>query len=52
MDTIRSLTGTMAGMYYGFDALSSKWMAELVQTAGVEDLVERCVGSRGGRVDA
>ena len=52
MDTIVSITETLASLYYGFDALSSKWLAELAQTAGVEDLVEWCVGSRGGRVEA
>lgn len=44
-DTIGSITGALAGLYYGFDALPSKWVAELARTEDVKDLVERFVKS-------
>jgi ADP-ribosylglycohydrolase/pterin-4a-carbinolamine dehydratase len=40
-DTTAAITGGLAGLLYGFDAIPSKWVNELARKEDIEELVER-----------
>ncbi len=55
-DTTGAVTGGLAGMYYGYDAIPKHWLAQLVRRTDVEELCAEfavsCASVRhGGMVD-
>ena len=40
-DTVGSVTGGMAGLFYGFEQIPKKWVEVLVKQEKIEELVER-----------
>ncbi len=40
-DTTAAVTGGLAGMFYGFDAILSKWVDALARKGDIQDLVQR-----------
>ena len=40
-DTTAAVTGGLAGMFYGFDAIPSKWVNALARKGDIQDLVQR-----------
>ena len=40
-DTIAALTGALAGLYYGYDAIPKDWLETLVQRDYIENLCEK-----------
>ena len=40
-DTIGSVTGGMAGLYYGFDQIPSEWINQLARKDDIFELVNR-----------
>ncbi len=40
-DTIGAITGSMAGIYYGYDAIPSEWVSKLQRTDYLLDLCDR-----------
>jgi ADP-ribosylglycohydrolase len=45
-DTTAAVTGGLAGLLYGFDAIPSKWIDALARKGDIEELAERFASSR------
>jgi ADP-ribosyl-[dinitrogen reductase] hydrolase len=40
-DTTAAVTGGLAGLYYGFDAIPEKWRNEIKRSNDIKDLCDR-----------
>lgn len=40
-DTTAAITGGLAGLYYGFDAIPAHWVSQIARYGDIEDLCER-----------
>ncbi|MBO9199317.1 MULTISPECIES: ADP-ribosylglycohydrolase family protein [Niastella] len=46
-DTTAAVTGGLAGLYYGFDAIPEKWIAQLKRSNEIKDLGDRLTKAMG-----
>ncbi|MEC0305081.1 ADP-ribosylglycohydrolase family protein [Terribacillus saccharophilus] len=40
-DTVASITGSLAGMYYKMDAIPNEWLEKIVRKSDIDDLLEK-----------
>ena len=46
-DTTAAVTGGLAGLYYGFDAIPEKWRSEVKRSNDIKDLCDRLSSAMG-----
>ena len=46
-DTVGAIAGGLAGLYYGYEAIPTEWIAELKRKEWIEELCEKAAQAVG-----